>query len=289
MAKTELNHLHPAARALAALDDDERTLALQRDRWIDYPRAADALRRLERLLQTPERERMPCMVMHGPSNIGKTLIIAKFLRDHPPRFDDVRGVERRPVVVMQMPATPDQSRFYRALLFEVGAPQSANATLASLEQLARDILRRVGPRMLVVDEVHHLLAGSHREQRASLNLLKYLANDLKICVVAVGTSDAPVALQTDPQMSSRFAPFELPRWSESEDFRRLVGAFEQALPLRRASDLVQRPIVQYLVAASGGLLGEVSRMLNAAAEQAIRDGSERVSLQHLEQASHALA
>ena len=90
-------------------------------------------------------------------------------------------------------------------------------------------------------------------------------------------------------MSSRFAPFELPRWSESEDFRRLVGAFEQALPLRRASDLVQRPIVQYLVAASGGLLGEVSRMLNAAAELAIRDGSERVSLQHLEQASYALA
>ena len=56
------------------------------------------------------------------------------------------------------------------------------------------------------------------------------------------------------------------------------------MPLRRASDLVQRPIVQYLVAASGSLLGEVSRMLNTAAEQAIRDGSERVSLQHLEQA-----
>ena len=44
--------------------------------------------------------------------------------------------------------------------------------------------------MLIVDEVHHLLAGSHREQRASLNLLKYLANELKICIVAVGTSDA---------------------------------------------------------------------------------------------------
>ena len=102
MAKTELSHLHPAARALAGLEDDERILALQRDRWIDYPRAADALRRLERLLQTPERERMPCMVMHGPSNIGKTLIIAKFLRDHPPQFDDSRGVERRPVLVMQI-------------------------------------------------------------------------------------------------------------------------------------------------------------------------------------------
>ena len=103
-----------------------------------------------------------------------------------------------------------------------------------------------------------------------------------------GTPFHAASCPPDPQMSSRFAPFELPRWSESEDFRRLVGAFEQALPLRRASDLVQRTIVPYLVAASG-LLGEVSRMFNAAAEQPIRDGSERVSLQHLEQASYGLA
>ena len=92
---------------------------------------------------------------------------------------------------MQMPPTPDQRRFYRALLAVIGAPQGPSTTLASLEQVARDILLRMAPRMLIVDEVHHLLAGSHREQRASLNLLKYLANELKMSIVAVGTSDAP--------------------------------------------------------------------------------------------------
>ncbi len=286
MATSEMTHLHPTARALARLEDAQRVQVLQRDRWIDYPRATEALQRLERLLQTPERERMPCMVMHGPSNIGKSLIIAKFLREHPPQFDRHRGVERRAAIALQMPPTPDQSRFYRALLFELGAPQSTSATLATLEHLARDILRRVAPRMLIVDEVHHLLAGSHREQRASLNLLKYLANDLKISVVAVGTSDAPIAFQSDSQMSSRFTLFEIPRWSESDDFRRLLRAFEQALPLRRPSDLVQRPIVQFLISASGGLLGEVSRLLAQAAEQAIQDHSERISIQHLEQVAY---
>lgn len=281
----DLAHLHPTIRDLALLGNEQRIRLLQRDRWIDYPRAAEALRRLERLLETPRRERMPCMVIHGRSNIGKTLVIAKFLRDHPPQFDGERGLEQRPIISMQMPATPDQRRFYGALLFELGAPQSASATLAQLERVARDLLRRIAPRMLIVDEVHHLLAGSHVEQRASLNLLKYLANDLRISVVAVGTSDAPVALRTDAQMSSRFVPFEMPRWTESDDFRRLLRAFEQVLPLRRASDLVQRPVVQFLVAASGGLLGEVSRLLTEAAEQAIVEGSERISLQHLEQAA----
>ena len=76
-----------------------------------------------------------------------------------------------------------------------------------------------------------------------------------------------------------------PRWTESEDFRRLLRAFEQALPLRKRSDLGQRPIVQFVIAASGGLLGEVSRILTEAAEQAIHDGSERISLELLERAA----
>jgi len=82
--------------------------------------------------------------------------------------------------------------------------------------------------MLIIDEVHHLLAGGHREQRASLNLLKYLANDLKFSVVVVGTSDAMLVLETDAQMRSRrFTPFEIPRWRESDQFRRLLSAFER--------------------------------------------------------------
>ena len=282
MGTTALSHLAPLMREQAQLDDDARIQALLRDRWIDYPRATEALQRLDRLLQTSQRERMPCLVLHGDSNIGKTLITAKFRRQHPGAFDDALGVDHHPIVAMQMPATPDQHRFYSALLFELGAPHNASARLSLLERLSRDLLRCIAPRMLIVDEVHHLLAGSYREQRASLNLLKYLANDLRISIVLVGTSDAMLALETDPQMRSRFSPFEVARWRESEDFRRLLGAFERVLPLRRASDLAQRSIVQFMLAASDGLTGEVSRLLNEAAEIAIRDGSERVTLTHLE-------
>lgn len=281
MAQT-LSHLCTATRAEAMLDHGTRMRSLQRDRWIDYPRATEALQRLERLLIAPERERMPCMVLHGDSNIGKTLIVSKLRREHPSTFDDLKGVERRQIVAMQMPATPDQHRFYAALLFELGAPHSATASLSTLERLTRDLLRRIAPRMLIVDEVHHLLAGGHREQRASLNLLKYLANDLKFSVVVVGTSDALLALETDAQMRSRFTPFEIPRWRESDEFRRLLSAFERVLPLRRASNLAQRGVVEFLLAASGGLTGEISRLLNEAAELAIGDASERITMKHLE-------
>lgn len=88
----------------------------------------------------------------------------------------------------------------------------------------------MAPSMLIVDEVHHLLAGTYREQRASLNLLKFLANDLRASMVLVGTRDAVIALQTDSQIVSRFTPFEVPRWRESEAFRRLLAAFERVHP-----------------------------------------------------------
>jgi hypothetical protein len=144
MTKPILAHLQASTRVEAAMDSPTRIRSLWRERWIDYPRACQALIKLEHLLETPPKERMPCMVLHGDSNIGKTLIVAKFQREHPDRFDDVRGVERRDVVVMQMPATPDPHRFYTALLFVRGAPHSASASLSVLERLAREWLARFG-------------------------------------------------------------------------------------------------------------------------------------------------
>ena len=54
---------------------------------------------------------------------------------------------------------------------------------------------------MIVDEVHHLLAGSVREQRQSLNQLKFLSNELRMPVVALGTSEALYAMQADPQIA----------------------------------------------------------------------------------------
>jgi hypothetical protein len=65
-------HLAPEARAALELPDEQRIAFLAEDRWIDYPRARKALRELERLLTCPQRTRMPSLLIHGESNIGKS-------------------------------------------------------------------------------------------------------------------------------------------------------------------------------------------------------------------------
>jgi hypothetical protein len=108
-------------------------------------------------------------------------------------------------------------------------------------------------------------------------------------VVLVGTHDAVVALQTDAQMTSRFPPVELPRWTESDDFRKFLAAFVRLLPLRRPSALANRDVVQFVLAVTGGVTGAIAQVLNCAAELAILDGSESISLGHLEQSAAATA
>jgi ATP-dependent Clp protease ATP-binding subunit ClpA len=142
--------------------------------------------------------------------MGKTMILEKMERQHPNSYEERRGITLRPVVSVQMPPSPDERRFYTRMLEVLGAPYSIRDQIGALEGRALHLLKKIGTKLLFIDEVHHLLAGSQREQRRALNLLKFVANELKIVVVVVGTQDAFHALQTDTQVASRFEPLLIP-------------------------------------------------------------------------------
>ncbi|WP_445432942.1 TniB family NTP-binding protein [Citrobacter amalonaticus] len=111
---TDLSHRLPVAQRLARLPTDERIQRIRADRWIGYPRAVDALNRLETLYVWPDKQRMPNLLLVGPTNNGKSMIIEKFRRIHPASSD--ADQEYIPVLVVQMPSEPSVLRFYVALL-----------------------------------------------------------------------------------------------------------------------------------------------------------------------------
>nr|WP_322755559.1 TniB family NTP-binding protein [Frankia sp. Cas3] len=218
----DLSHLHEAARRIARLPDEERLRYVRADRWIGYPRAAAALDRLETLLAWPAKARMPNLLLIGPTNNGKSMIVEKFWRTHPPISHPDR--EEIPVLTVQMPSEPSVGRFYTAMLTALGAPLRPRQRLAELEQPALTLLRQVGVRMLVIDELHNVLAGRGDTRREFLNLLRFLGNELRIPLVGVGTRDAYLAIRTDDQLENRFAPLTLPRWEPDDDSRSLLAS-----------------------------------------------------------------
>jgi hypothetical protein len=209
-----------------------------------------------------------------PGGIGKTMAIEKFLRMHPPTYDPREGLQKHSVLMVKMPTTPDERRFYVKLLTTLHAPFSPSERLATLEDIGMRLLRKIGLKMLVIDEAHQLVAGSYREQRRALNLLKGLTNELMIPVIAVGTEDALHAIQTDTQVASRFDPLHLARWNESDAFRNFIVTFGKQLQLRKASPFGDREMIRLLLASSAGITARATRLITRAAAEAIEDGTE---------------
>ena len=114
--------------------------------------------------------RRPNLLLIGPTNNGKSMIIERFRRQHLPRTGPDR--EHIPVVCVQMPAEPTELRFYTALLSAIGAPFRPRQRVVDVERLALALLGEVGVRMLVIDEFHNVLAGRGETRRAFLNLLQ---------------------------------------------------------------------------------------------------------------------
>ncbi len=275
-------HLDSEVGGLAAQPAAERIRFIRADRWIGFPRAELGVNLLRGLIDHPSCARMPCLLIHGDSGMGKTKIVERFRRDFPDDFDIQAGRAQRPVLIMEMPPGPSEQRFYRQMLAVLNAPQHGYERLDVLEQIALRLLHAINPRMLIIDEVHNLVAGTPREQRRTLNLLKFLANQLRIPLVCLGTDDALRAMQSDPQIASRFEPFHLPRWRADVAFRSLLATLETVLPLRKPSNLEQKSMVECILGHSRGITGNVVRLLTRAAVEAILNGQERIEATALE-------
>lgn len=271
----DLSHLHPGVRDIAWLPAGERIERVRADRWIGYPRAVTTVARLEELIRWPGMQRMPNLLIIGPTNNGKSMIVEKFRRGHLPVTEQDR--EQIPVLCVQMPSDPSVLRFYIALLASLGAPLQPRRRLADVEQLSLSLLRSTGVRMLVIDELHNVLAGQSNSRREFLNLLRFLGNELRIPIVGVGTREAYLAVRSDDQLENRFEPVVLPLWSSGAETLSLMASFAAALPLRQPSDIATEDMVQYLLARSEGTIGELTRLLTAAAIAAIESGEERIT------------
>ena len=96
---------------------------------------------------------------------------------------------------------------------------------STLRHRACVLARQLDVRVLVIDEIHAMLAGTYREQRIFLNALRFLANDLRIPLVCAGTHEAKQALMTDQQLADRFEARELPAWKDDVACQALLASF----------------------------------------------------------------
>ena len=274
-------HLNDAARALINATDAARIKSIQSGTWLGYARAKELLARLEELLEYPRITRMPNMLLVAPSFNGKTSILERFLELHPVDLDATAEVMICPVIMVESPPTPDVSAFYTRILDALMAPYKPTSSAQEKYSQVKLLFRQLGVKMLIIDEIHHLIAGSMNKQRDFRNALKSLGNETKVVIVAAGIEDAYNAFNTDPQMSSRFTPEVLPLWKANKDFGTLLATLEKRTPLKKTSDLKSPEKMQAMHDRSEGTLGDMCDLFKALAIDAIRTGKEEITLEKI--------
>ncbi len=273
--------LSPEAEQLLGEADAVRIRAIRAGTWINYGRAKEILAKMEDLLEYPRVTRMPNMLLVAPSFNGKTSILDHFVSSHPPDLDPSAEATIAPIVMVEAPPNPDISAFYARILDALMASYKPSASVQEKNSQVKHLFRQLQVKVLVVDEIHHLIAGSLNRQRDFRNALKSLGNETKISIIAAGIEDAHNAFVADPQMSSRFMPQMLPLWRLDKELGQLVATLERRTPLRKPSDLKSPEKLSEMWQRSEGTLGDICDLFKELAVDAIRSGAEEITLERI--------
>lgn len=274
-------HLDPRVRPAATADDGERLAQISADWWISYPPGDDVVSRLFELIDLPQRMRPPSLLVHAPPNSGKSAIIARFLQLYRAR---VARQEADPdgVVALQAPPTVDEKRLYVEILKALGAaaPETTSTRLRGMVVRQLQVRRT---RLLIIDEMQHILSQRPSAQQVVLNTLKYLSNELGLSIAGFGSSETRALVNADEHLAQRFDIIALPKWDKKQSWVvEIVRQRIALLPLRRPT-VVDRAFMNLLLQVSGPIGGRMLDMLERCGRAAIRDGSERLSISLLEE------
>lgn len=234
---------------------------LKRPCWIPYPRAELGLQKLRDLLRAPPSHRPGGMLLYGDSNSGKTSLTWHFqallARDSKANDQDFSFKGRNSILVFQCPPYPSAGALLSGALRTLRAPHQDSWHWEKKLGATVSILSKTNVRMVIIDEIHNSLTGPHDKRVHFLNTIKYMSNELCVPIVAIGTSLALSAIQTDQQLGSRLEPFKLPKWEADKEFAQFLGRVFMHLKVNPVPAVNSRKFRERFIHMTDGLTGEV--------------------------------
>lgn len=275
-AEERYPHLAGEVAKVADQDKEARIAYIRRDRFVLHQRAENVLTDLEMLYRMEDAVRPQGRLIVGRSLMGKSTVFDEFLRNHRASDNPDGDAAVVPVLLVQYPEAASEG-IYPEILAKLNAQLPVNAQPRIQRKAAVELLKSIGLRVLLIDELHNVLEGSANAQRKGLNSIKYLMNELRRPVVCAGTVEVFNAIKSDPQLDSRLKRLPLARFKDDADFQELLAGFELLLPLREASGLYDELLSTQIFQVTRGIVGEVVDLLNSAAIYAIENEVECIT------------
>ncbi|WP_341906269.1 TniB family NTP-binding protein [Fluviicola taffensis] len=267
-------------------DIQTRIAEIYKPHWINYPTSVQIIAQLNQLLEFPRSHRPQSLLLLSETNNGKTIVAKRFLAAHPPRYKiNHEGYEKviMDILMIQCPHVPDEKRLYFSLMDKLNIAYRASIRTQELSSIVLSAFRRLEIKILILDELQHTLTkAGPSKQREFLNLIKYISNELEICIVGVGNWEAFYVINSDPQLANRFNKAIIPKWKYDNNFISLIGTYQQFIKLEKPFNLVEPQISKRIYDMGEGLLGEYIDIIKLCGEYAIRSGEETITLSTLD-------
>jgi hypothetical protein len=231
------------------------------------------------------------LIVSGPSGTGKSTSITQLGKKH--QVETGRrtpgSTGRIPVVYIIVPPAATPKMVATEIAAFLGLPVSSHDSQHVITHAVAEVLRKVGCTLVLVDEVHRLDLRT-RTGAAASDQLKYFFDSISATFVYAGLDLAANGMFSGTrgrQIAGRFVSVTTSAFghstpAEQTDWARLVATIEDSLRLHhhKRGTLLRR--AAYLHQRTGGMIGSLDQLIHEAANDAISDGTEKITRKHLD-------
>lgn len=199
--------------------------------FVKDPAFADALQAVDRCFQLARTLSTPNgILLAGPTGSGKTSLLSYVQQTVPPSSLFQTGLG---TLSIRLPYRPVIGQVVSTILRRMHYP-FADVTSRSVylkRELAFDLLREKGVRIVLVDEGHHLESqiryrDRHGHDTAISELLREMMDEVGICIVIVMDGPLDMLERLDPALASRVSVrLSLDNFARSRVWHAFVKAF----------------------------------------------------------------
>jgi hypothetical protein len=299
----------------------DRIRSIWEDGYIEYARANYISKQIDELLKRPKTLRPQNLALIGCPGNGKSALMCRYKESHSPtpkiyiqgqpgngksgllkqtvklnpRHSELPA-EIIPVLYVTAPIGGGEGRLLSWLLREIGYVDWDLGTIDAKWKRVLNALSCCKVQLVIVDDIQNMLVGGKRKFEA-LYAIRNISNCLGIPAVFAGSEEVQDVFEGDTSLTTRLQVLELPLWRENHDFRQFLVGIQATLSLKKNSHLYEKQTAHRIFDLTKlldpedrpGILVNILKLVKSAAVEALRNGSEQVTIKDLDTAADRCA
>ncbi|MFV3305174.1 TniB family NTP-binding protein [Pseudomonas sp. NY15181] len=219
---------------------------------IVHQQFGQALERAHRVIHRALAGESLMLPIFGPTRVGKSQLVDELVAAYPSQLVD--GVRRQPLVRVKVLGRPTRRSLSEAVLMALNTRRYGRASADELMSRVCDLLRVVGTRVLLFEEMQQFVEGmSAKATREASDWLKIMAEELGITLILVGLPITSEIFLRNEQLRDRaervqeIRPYNWNDPQQQREFQQTLNALLEAyleagwlLPVAQDPELLAR-------------------------------------------------